>query len=104
MPTKPSYSQSSLYYNTAIDSQGRLGIWVPRAVAASTTDQLVTIDQKYNQRPDLMAHDIYGDARLWWIFAQRNPNALARDPLGNFTTGLSIYVPDPNNLRSLLGI
>ena len=100
----PTYGITSVYYNTPIDAGNRLGIWVPRAIPASASDQLVTITQKYNLRPDLMAHDIYGDARLWWVFAQRNPNSLASDPLGNFTSGLAIFIPDPIRLKSTLGI
>jgi hypothetical protein len=98
------YSSQSLYYATPIDSQGRLGIWVPRPVPASASDQVITISHSYNLRPDLLAHDTLGDARLWWVFAQRNPNALAADPIGNFVAGLQIYVPDPSALKAALGI
>lgn len=102
--TTPTYSSSSVYYKTPITPQGTLGFWVPRPVPSSLSDQVVTVSQTYNLRPDLMAHDLYGDSRLWWIFAQRNPNALAADPLGNFVTGLQIYIPNPATLKSSLGI
>jgi len=100
----PTYSSSSVYYTTPLDSQGRLSIWVPRPVPTSLSDRIVTISEVYNQRPDLMAHDLYGDARLWWVFAQRNPNSLADDPLGNFISGIQIYIPDPGALKSALGL
>lgn len=103
MPT-PQYNSSSLYYNTPFDSSGRLSYWVPRTVPASPSDQVVTISAVYNQRPDLMAHDFYGDARLWWVFAQRNPNSLASDPLGNFVPGLQIFIPNKDALKTALGI
>jgi hypothetical protein len=99
-----SYSSSSVYYNTPISSQGTLGFWVPRVVPASASDQIVQISPSYNQRPDLMAHDLYGDSRLWWVFSQRNPNSLANDPLGNFVSGLQIYIPNAANLKSALGL
>jgi len=51
-----------------------------------------------------MAYDMYGDPNLWWVFAQRNPNSLAADPLNNFVTGLQIYVPNAQNLKSFLGL
>ena|ERR1017187_1586293 len=98
------YSSSSVYYRTPIDTQGRLSYWVPRPVPASLSDTVVTISAAYDQRPDLMAHDLYGDARLWWVFAQRNPNSLAADPLGNFVAGLQIYIPDAATLKTALGL
>lgn len=105
MATKTSsYSSSSVYYKTPLDSQGRLSYWVQRPVPTSLSDQIVTISAVYNQRPDLMAHDLYGDSRLWWIFAQRNPNSLAADPLGNFVSGLQIYIPDSAALKTALGL
>jgi hypothetical protein len=99
-----SYSSSSVYYITPSDSQGKLGIWVPRVVSSSIDDQIITLSSAYNLRPDLLAHDLYGDSRLWWVFAQRNPNALASDPLGNFIAGIQIYVPDASSLKTALGL
>ena len=104
MTTPVTYSEQSLYYSTPIDSQGRLGIWVPRPVPASASDQIITISHAYHLRPDLLAHDRYGNSQLWWIFSQRNPNALASDPLGNFVAGLQIYLPNPAALKNALGI
>ena len=100
----PIYSSYSLYYNTPINSQGELGIWVPRPIPSSINDKIITISPVYNQRPDLLAHDLYNDSRLWWVFSQRNPNSLAADPLGNFIAGLQIYIPNPSILKTLLGI
>lgn len=102
--TIPIYSSSSAYFTTPIDSQGRLGIWTPRPVPSSLSDKIITISAVYDQRPDLMAHDLYGDSRLWWVFAQRNPNSLATDPLGNFVSGLQIYIPDASALKTALGL
>ena len=45
----------------------------------------------------------YGDANLWWVFAMRNPNVL-KDPLFDFTTGNTIYVPTKASLQSDLGL
>jgi hypothetical protein len=104
MATTTTYSSSSQYYNTSFDTQGWLSYWVPRSFPVSASDQIITISAVYDQRPDLLAHDLYGDARLWWVFAQRNPNQLAADPLGNFVSGLQIYIPSKAQLNSGLGI
>jgi hypothetical protein len=98
-----SYAATSPYYNTPIvGSLQYLSTWVSRTVPASPTDTLLVINETYNLRPDLLAADLYGDAALWWVFAVRNPNTL-QDPLGNFVSGLAIYLPDPTALKSALG-
>jgi hypothetical protein len=57
----------------------------------------------YEYRPDLLAYDLYGDSRLWWVFASRNPNRL-KDPYFDFVSGLGIYLPKLDTLRGILGI
>jgi hypothetical protein len=64
----------------------------------------MTITPVYQFRPDLLAYDLYSDARLWWIFAARNPNILGPDPYFNMVTGLQIYVPTQSTLQQALGI
>lgn len=70
-----------------------LDIMVPRSVPKSDFDKIVTIPPKFDQRPDLMSQQEYGTPRLWWVFSVRNPDVLI-DPIGDFTAGLEIYVPD----------
>jgi len=98
------YSATSPYYNTSVDSSGRLGIMTPRAIPVSSTDEVITLTSMYHLRPDLLAYDLYGDSRLWWVFAARNPNLLVSDPLNNFVAGLSIYIPNATNLKEQLGL
>lgn len=62
------------------------------------------ITNVYEYRPDLLAYDLYGDSRLWWVFAERNPNKLGEDPYFNFTTGTGIYIPRLDTLTTVLGI
>ena len=64
----------------------------------------MTITPVYQFRPDLLAYDLYGDSRLWWVFAARNPNILGPDPYFNMVSGLQIYVPSQNTLQRVLGI
>ena len=54
--------------------------------------QKVTIKPKHNRRPDLAAHDLLGNHRLWWIFMHFNPDIL-KDPVADFTSGKTINVP-----------
>jgi hypothetical protein len=65
-------------------------------------DLSFTINLTYQYRPDLLAHDLYGDARLWWVFYQRNPNTLTKPPL-DFVTDTQILLPKITTLKSVLG-
>ena len=97
------YTSSSPYFDTPVINNQYLGVMVNRVIPKLVDDLSMTINETYNLRPDLLAFDLYGDASLWWVFAQRNPNQL-QDPLGDFTTGTTIYLPQQSTLRSVLGI
>jgi hypothetical protein len=57
----------------------------------------------YENRPDLLAYDLYGNAALWWVFIARNPNVI-EDPLLDFRAGVSIYIPKKETLVKDLGL
>jgi Base plate wedge protein 53 len=96
------YNKYSPYYDTALSPDGTyLDLLVTRDVPAQYDDEQYTIDTKYHHRPDLLAYDLYGSAQLWWVFAERNPNAL-RDPVGDFRAGLNISLPNKQMLMDSL--
>ena len=97
------YGKTSPYYTTSVASGNFLDVMTNRPIPQYSTDQYWQITQIYNLRPDLLAHDLYNDSRLWWVFAQRNPNAL-KDPLMDFVTGTYIFIPAMNTLKIALGI
>jgi len=90
------------YQDTPIGPDGTLGIWNIRPVPAYTDDVLYTVEPQYNNRPDLLAHDLYGDYSLWWIFTQRNLNVL-EDPIYDLKAGVQIYLPSPQHVKETLG-
>jgi hypothetical protein len=98
-----SYPITSPYYNSDTVNGQFLDVMISRAVNGTSSDVYWEIPPVYNCRPDLLAHDLYGDSRLWWVFAQRNPNTL-KDPLYDFTTGTNIFIPTMDYLKSALGI
>ena len=98
-----SYSQSSPYYLTKVYNNQFLDTMTNRPVPMNSLDPLWEITLAYNMRPDLLAFDMYRDGRLWWVFAQRNPNTL-KDPLFDFVPGVSIYLPQFDNLKTALGL
>jgi hypothetical protein len=73
-----------------------------RAIPKENDEVAFEINLTYQYRPVLLAHDLYDDARLWWVFYQRNPNTLTQPPL-DFAVGAVIYLPKISTLKSVLG-
>ena len=96
------YSATSPYFTTSIFSEN-LDILSPREFTMELDDQSYTIERTYAYRPDLLAYDLYGTPRLWWVFAQRNPNEL-EDPIYDFKPGVTIQLPKPTNISKDLGV
>ena len=96
------YSNTSPYFSTT-ENAISLDFLVPRTITAEDDDVSHTIDQIYAYRPDLLAYDLYGSPRLWWGFAQRNPDQL-EDPIYDFAPGVTIQLPKLSNLKTDLGI
>ena len=97
------YPASSPYYFTDVVNNNFLDIMSNRPIPMQPSDVYWEITSVYEYRPDLLAYDLYSDSRLWWVFAQRNPNRL-KDPYFDFTTGTGIYLPKMDMLRQVLGI
>ena len=95
------YTSTSPYYLTNY-SQFYLDLMVNRPIPKESDDTLWVITQTYQYRPDMLAFDLYGDAGLWWVFYQRNPNTLTAPPL-DFAPNTRIYLPKISTLRSTLG-
>ena len=95
------YDSTSPYYLTQY-SQFFLDVMVNRPIPKLNDDLLWEINTTYQYRPDLLAYDLYDNAGLWWVFYQRNPNALTAPPL-DFKAGTQIYLPKISTLQSVLG-
>jgi alpha-L-fucosidase len=95
------YSSTSPYYLTGY-SQFFLDVMVNRPIPKANDDLLFTINTTFQYRPDLLAFDLYGDAGLWWVFYQRNPNTLTAPPM-DFEAGTPIYLPKLETLKTVLG-
>lgn len=104
MANQTIYPQTSPYYSTGVVSNKYLDVMVGRPFPNLPSDIYITLNQTYEYRPDMLAYDLYNDARLWWVFAARNPNRLGPDPYFNFKAGIGIYVPTIDTLKTFLGI
>jgi hypothetical protein len=97
------YKQTSPYFTTKLVNKQFLDIMENRYIPKNPQDINWTINVTYNLRPDLLAYDLYDDANLWWVFAARNPNKL-KDPLFDFVSGTSIYLPQATAIKEILGL
>lgn len=98
-----SYPANSPYFDSQIINGQYLDVMNNRSISGDASDVYWKITPTYHMRPDLLAYDLYKDSRLWWVFSQRNPNTL-KDPLFDFISGTSIYIPKQELLTSLLGL
>ena len=96
------YSNTSPYFETG-EVADYLDILNPRTITAEDDDQSYTIERTYAYRPDLLAYDLYGTPRLWWVFAQRNQDQI-EDPVYDFKPGVTVQLPKKENLLKDLGI
>lgn len=96
-----SYSANSPYKNTPLWGKF-LDVWSGHTIASAIDDATYQIDNIYDLRPDLLAHDLYQDSNLWWVFAVRNPDVLV-DPLLSFRTGTIIYIPTKKTVLDAIG-
>ncbi|OUV96064.1 MAG: hypothetical protein CBD02_05435 [Candidatus Pelagibacter sp. TMED142] len=96
------YSRTSPYLDTP-QNDINLEPLVKRTFNIEDDDQAYTIERTYAYRPDLLAFDLYGTPRLWWVFAQRNPDKL-EDPIYDFKPGVTIQLPKAETISRDLGV
>jgi hypothetical protein len=97
MATNSKYT--SKYLETPI-KDFYLDIWAPIEIESTPSDPLIEITPKYNERPDLLAFDLYGTPNLWWVFAIRNPDNII-DPITDFVSGTLIFTPTKETIDRL---
>lgn len=96
------YRNNSPWYNTQQNNL-YLELINVRPVPAEPDDFLYSLENQYKHRPDLLAYDLYGDPKLWWVFTQRNMEVI-KDPIFDFVPGIRIYLPKKSNLSQFLGV
>ena len=96
------YAKTSPYSTTEIGKE-TLSILDKRLFAFDPDDILYEIDSFYARRPDLLAHDLYGASKLWWVFMHRNMDTIT-DPIFAFAEGVQIRIPKKTTLQEYLGV
>lgn len=85
------YKSSSVYRNTLINEK-YLETYEPPIEVDLTATRKIEVESRYKHRPDLLAHDLYGDSDLWWVFALYNRNIIV-DSIYDLVPGIHIRVP-----------
>jgi len=98
---KNDFSTYSPYKETSYNGY-YLDIWTPRLIPILSNDVLIDLPSQFEFRPDLLSYEAYGDARLWWVFAMRNPGII-KDPIYDLVAGVKIYIPQKQQLLNALG-
>lgn len=96
------YSSTSPWSLTTMNVGGHLDILTKRVIPAEDDDLIYEIQPQYMYRPDLLAYDLYSNAKLWWVFAYRNMDII-KDPVFDFIPGTKIYLPKESRIRLVLG-
>lgn len=96
------YSKTSPYFTTQIVN-GYLDTLSFRDIPNERDDILFEVTATYENRPDLLAYDLYKDSKLWWVFAVRNKRLL-KDPVYDLKAGVKIYLPKLSTLKRSLGL
>lgn len=97
--TTVTYNPSSPYASTPQENQilEYLGFWNGAFPTPSLSDGQLTIEAKYDKRPDLLSQDLYGTTQWWWVFTLWNPNII-QDPIYDLRAGITIRFPSRDNL------
>jgi|TARA_B110000495_G_scaffold186757_1_gene185554 hypothetical protein len=95
------YKQNSPWSRTSIIEDTILDVLKKRFIFKDPYDEEYIIPQQFDERPDLCSYELYGTAKYWWIFAQRNPDIIL-DPIRGFTTGTVIKIPSKDNISKMV--
>lgn len=98
---KINYPASSPYATTK-QTDSYIGLYQHRAIRPHKDDKKITLNMKYQYRPDLLSNDLYGTPDYWWVFLVRNMNII-RDPIWDFEAGKTISFPSLEHLHSVAG-
>lgn len=97
------YAKTSPWFKTKINIGNYLDFLEYRDIPKDSTDVVYEIEPVYTYRPDLLAFDLYGTPKVWWVFSIRNPDTL-KDPVFDFVAGTKIYLPKKAVIASAVGL
>ncbi|SOK58512.1 hypothetical protein [Yersinia phage fHe-Yen9-04] len=93
------YSQYSPYAKTT--QTWYLEYNLPAPLYPADSDIEYTIPNQYDEQPWRLAKNLYGNERLYYVFALLNPNLLV-DPIYDFKSGTTILIPTLQRVQNWL--
>lgn len=96
------YRKDSFIRNTNLRDRLFLDVNRLPRVPERLDDEEYTIEPMFENRPDLLANEVYGNPRVWWLIVMRNLDII-KDPLRDFRTGVTIQLPNPDTVKRLTG-
>ncbi len=88
------YRPDSNYRNTKIVNNKYLDTYENVITnKADVVTKTIIVKPKYEQRPDVLANDLYRNPKLWWVFAEFNQDTLI-DPILDLKSGMELIVPE----------
>lgn len=55
------------------------------------TAEFITVEPKFQHRPDLLSYDLYQNSNYWWIIVLLNRDTL-KDPIRDLKSGMTLRV------------
>lgn len=65
------------------------------------TPVVITVDPKYQYRPDLLSYALYDNSSYWWLIVMLNRNSL-KDPIRDLKAGMSLLVLSRADLDGIM--
>ena len=94
------YASNSPYSQTSLNSLYLDVANIPQ-VYLDGNEVAITLPARYANRPDLMAYELYGSSKLWWVFVAVNPDTIT-DPVYDFTEGTTVIVPSVASVKRFI--
>lgn len=92
------FNSKSLYSNTNTSEYYR-DYYNPINIEYDDTDMFLIVTSEFNQKPGNLAHYLYGDPRLSWVFAYFNRDKIS-DIIFDLKEGMILRLPTKERLLS----
>lgn len=97
------FKRSSRYFNREVQTDRNNSQFIvlrkSLGLEPANGDIYVTITQELTQRPDLIAHRVYGDVNLWWVIYEFNEIS---DPLFGLQIGQILRLPSAERVQEAI--
>jgi hypothetical protein len=100
MTTNSLQIKNSRYVQGGLTEVGEFGLewWDRYDIPSHPSDRQYIVEDKYKNRPDLIANAFYGDWSLWWLICQYN---YILDPHAELVAGLVLIIPTLERIQLL---